>query len=167
MAYAQAHLGMCAALLAVAASADVAQRRIPNVIVTAIAALGVATHASAEGVMAAAACLGSGLLVGVLLVVPWRAGLLGGGDVKLAAAAAVCIGPSRLVQFALATAILGGAVAAASYAAALRGRAAMATTASDLSTTVAALREGLRATAPYGAAIAAGAMYALLLGAGP
>jgi prepilin peptidase CpaA len=157
---------MCAALLAIAASADVAQRRVPNVVVTAIAVIGIAMHASGEGVVPAAACLGGGLLVGALLLVPWRAGLLGGGDVKLAAAAAVCVGPSRLLPFALATAIAGGAVAAASLAEALRGRAALAV-APRRSEPVAALRAGLRATMPYGAAIAAGATYALLLGATP
>jgi prepilin peptidase CpaA len=157
---------MCAALLAIAASADVAQRRIPNVVVTAIAALGLAMRASAEGVVPAAACLGGGLLVGALLVLPWRAGLLGGGDVKLAAAAAVCVGPPRLVQFALATALVGGAVAAASFAAALCGRGAV-EPAGRRAGSVAALRAGLAATTPYGAAIAAGATYALLFGAMP
>ncbi|MGB8930107.1 MAG: A24 family peptidase, partial [Anaeromyxobacteraceae bacterium] len=43
--------------------------------------------------------------------VPWVAGMLGGGDVKLAAAAAIWLGPPRLLSFVVFVAVAGAPVA--------------------------------------------------------
>ncbi len=101
----------------------------------------------------------------------WRLGLCGGGDAKLAAAAATWVGLSRLPAFALATALAGGALSLACYAlsasAARRTMRASLFAASALgpSAAIAAPSPGRRSV-PYGVAIAAGALYAVL-GAGP
>lgn len=161
--YVQTWYAACAALLGVAASSDVAQRRIPNAVVVALAALGVAMHWRAEGAAYAGWSVAAAMVLGAVLTVPWRAGRLGGGDVKLATAAAVCVGPAELTEFVFATAFLGGGVAALSLVAARRRLA----TAGAFGGPAPDLRSALQATTPYGAAIAAGAVYALVLGGRP
>lgn len=102
--------------LAMAAASDVAQRRVPNPVVAFVAAAGLAAQWAAGG----PAALGAGALTGaftlLLLMLPWAAGGLGGGDVKLAAATAIWLGPSRVVAFLLFTAVAGGPVALAARA---------------------------------------------------
>jgi prepilin peptidase CpaA len=97
------HIAILGALLAVASAADVAQRRVPNAVVLPIALAGIASRWLAGGPGSAAWGLAAGGIVFALLLVPWMAGKLGGGDAKLAAAVAVWIGPSGLGSLALAT----------------------------------------------------------------
>ena len=100
-------------LLAMAVAADVAQRRIPNLVVVMLAAAGVAAQLIGAGPAAAltGALTGAGVLA--LLILPWASGKVGGGDVKLIAATAVWLGPSRVLTFLALTAVAGAPVALA------------------------------------------------------
>ena len=94
--------------------------------------------ASGAGVGAAALDLAAATAVFVAGAVAFRFRLLGGGDVKLIAAAALWLGAAALGPFLLATALAGGALAVG-FLLARHAR-----------------REGLAAGLPYGIAIAAG-----------
>jgi len=146
-------------LLAVAVAADVAQRRIPNPVVLAIAAAGFAAQWVGVGPAAAlaGALTGAGVLVALLL--PWASGKVGGGDVKLIAATAVWLGPSRVLAFLVLTAAAGAPVALATRMAHLRATRLLLgrTAGGPASETLVLPRE----TVPYAAAIAIGAFAAL------
>ncbi len=105
------------ALLGTACVTDVAARRIPNAVVAAIAASGLWAQWWSAGIRGAGLGLLAGSIVLVGLFPGWSLGKLGGGDVKLAAAVAVWVGPSKLLAFALFTGAAGLPVAAASWAA--------------------------------------------------
>jgi len=99
------------ALLALAVAADVAQRRIPNLVVAPVAVGGLAVQFVIGGPIGAAYSLLAALGVLALLLLPWASGKLGGGDVKLIAATAIWIGPSRTLPFLALTAVAGAPVA--------------------------------------------------------
>lgn len=153
---------LIAGLLAVSASADLASRRIPNLLPVCIAATGF-VYAVSQGARAAVVTLAIGVLVAAVLVLAWSARVLGGGDVKLATASVLCLGPERVGHFLAATAIAGGALSlvAAAFAYASRQAAAVETVA--VATTAGPMRPSVvrSVTVPYGAAIAVGAIYAL------
>jgi prepilin peptidase CpaA len=107
------HLALLMALLGVAAAADVAERRVPNAVVAPLAAAGLAAQWAEGGAPSALLGAIAGGLLLALLLLPWTAGKLGGGDAKLAAAAAVWLGPGRLLPFVLFTAVAGAPVALA------------------------------------------------------
>lgn len=99
------------AVLARIAWTDVRARRIENRAVVAVLALALlrlsldrSTPPWHGGPLAALLVFAPGLLV-------WRAGLIGGGDVKLAAALALVVGLDALPRFLLLTALCGGALA--------------------------------------------------------
>jgi len=156
------------AFLAVAAVSDVAVRRIPNAIVLLVAATGVVRIVQLAGAVSGVASLAIGVGVLAALLAPWRLGLVGGGDAKLAAAAACAVGSSGLLPFALATALAGGALAVFIWVLApVETRTAIAAGFLSLS------RWGARSAGasrvaplprrvPFGAAIAAGAAYVLV-----
>jgi prepilin peptidase CpaA len=155
----QAHIAILQALLAVACASDVARRRVPNAIVAALAAGGLAARWAGGGVTAAAwgAAAGAGVLA--LLLPAWATGKLGGGDAKLAAAAAVWLGPSRLIAFLVLSAAAGLPVALATWVARrlelrrlARGGAAAGAEAKASSP---------RETVPFAVAIAMGALLAM------
>ena len=150
-----------------AAGWDLARRRIPNPITAATAVAGLAVQGIDRGLGAALSGAGAGALAVALLYGPWMAGGIGGGDVKLAGAAAVWVGLSRMIWYGLAVAVAGGVVAIASYA--LSRRSARAEIRANLA--LAAAQRELppvtkstpgRVAVPYGVAIAAGAVVALL-----
>ncbi|HRK96145.1 MAG TPA: prepilin peptidase [Rhodospirillales bacterium] len=98
-------------LLGLAVVTDLEAMRIPNRICLAIAALYPVHVLAAAGpadwplaVAAAAAVFAFGLI-------PFCLGLMGGGDVKLMAAAALWAGPAGAVDFVLVTTFLGGVMA--------------------------------------------------------
>ena len=99
-------LVILAALLALATYWDVTFRRIPNLLAVLTAVGGLL----AQGLWSGLAGLGSALAAAAVLVAmlwsSWRRRLVGGGDLKLAAAAATWVGWAGLPAF-----ILGGAVA--------------------------------------------------------
>lgn len=98
-----------AALLA-AALYDLGWRLIPNALPATLAGAGVALRL-AEGLGALLAGLATGAVALLLLGLLWRAGFLGGGDAKLAAAGSVFLAPAAVPQAALATALAGGVLA--------------------------------------------------------
>lgn len=97
-----------AALLLAAALHDVAARTIPNRIALATALAGIAWRLHAgdlpDGLVGA-------LLVFVCGVVAWRFRALGGGDVKLLAAAALLPDPAHVPSLLVAVALCGGVLA--------------------------------------------------------
>lgn len=103
--------GLFLALLAVAAVSDIVWRRIPNwtVLVLLVVWIGAAITGQAAGIwylsLAAAAIA---FAVGYVF---YHFGLMGAGDAKLFTAGALFAGLSWLMQYALITALLGGALA--------------------------------------------------------
>lgn len=155
------------ALLAVAASSDVASRRIPNAVVVPIAALGLLARFDGGGIASAGSGAAAGAGLGALLVLAWKRGLFGGGDVKLTAAAACGLGVARLPEFLLATALAGGALAVTVLGVDRVARSSLRTSAAGLvlgTSTPSRFAAGSGRTVPYGAAIAVGAAYALRSG---
>lgn|GEM_PF-124835 len=106
------HLVPLAVALLVAVSWDVAARRIPNVVWGGIAAAGLVVQVHDAGALAALAALGAAVGTVAAMYVFWMRGGIGGGDVKLAAAVAIWVGPAQLPIYWLATALAGGGVAA-------------------------------------------------------
>lgn len=132
------------ALLVAAATTDALDRRIPNALSLGLALVGLARIAAdlvAGGpALPVAADLAGAAGVFALGAAGFRFGLLGGGDVKLLAAAALWLGAAALLPFLMATALAGGLLAVVFLAVAL-------------------LRHDRSKVAlPYGIAIAAGAI---------
>jgi prepilin peptidase CpaA len=98
-------------------------------------------------VLCATAVFGAGALA-------FAAGALGGGDVKLAAAASLFAGPALLIDFVMVTTVAGGVLGVAILAGAPLGPVA-----SAAGTTI---RARLRRNLPYGPAIAAGGLWVAL-----
>ena len=102
-------LGMC--LLAVIAYGDVRTRRIPNVLVCAIAVLGLVRMTVAGDAIAATHTIeASGAVLAVGLLAFW-CGVVGGGDAKLLTAMALLIGSRDLLGFLFVMSMCGGALA--------------------------------------------------------
>jgi prepilin peptidase CpaA len=102
-------LMLCSAVLLLLASLhDLVARTVPNWVAAALAVLGIGLRAAA-GSLLAGIC--AGLIVFVLAAICWRRGWMGGGDVKLVAAAAIVVPPSLVVSFIAAVAICGGVLA--------------------------------------------------------
>lgn len=148
------YLPILSLFLAVAAASDVAQRRIPNLVVAPLAVAGIAAQWVTGGAAAAASGLLAGCAVLVILGVFWARGALGGGDVKLAASAAVWLGLGSLVPFLLYSGAAGVPVA---LAAKLAHRLECRATATG---TGALAAPAPRATAPVAVAVAIGALAA-------
>lgn len=129
-------------LLVAAATTDMLERRIPNALAAGLAGVGLARIAldlaGGGGAGPAAADLAAATALFLLGATAFRLGLLGGGDVKLAAAAALWTGAALVLPFLMATALAGGALAVGFLALALLRR------------------DGRKIALPYGIAIAAG-----------
>jgi prepilin peptidase CpaA len=95
-------------LLSAAALHDLAARTVPNWVPAGIAALGLGLHLGDQRFLLAAAAGGAVFLGAESL---WFRGWLGGGDVKLLAAASFALPPSTICSFLLAVALSGGALA--------------------------------------------------------
>jgi prepilin peptidase CpaA len=109
------------------------------------------------------------VLLLAVLYPAWRAGGIGGGDVKLAAATAAWVGLSHLVWFALSAAVAGGIVAAICYLLAppstraeVRANLVLAGLQGNLPPSEASHRKG-HVSLPYAVAIGGGAAVALLV----
>jgi prepilin peptidase CpaA len=102
-------------LLAAAAVTDGRSRRIPNLLPLGLALLGLARIAvelaDGGGIAAPALDLAAAAAIFLAGAVAFRFRLLGGGDVKLIAAAALWLGAAALGPFLLVTALAGGALA--------------------------------------------------------
>jgi prepilin peptidase CpaA len=92
-----------------------------------------------------------GLAVFAVGVLGFAGGVVGGGDVKLLAAASLFAGPTHMVDFLAVTALIGGALGLALLAGAPIGPAAP--------TVDGTLRARLRGGLPYGPAIAGGGLW--------
>jgi len=157
-------LGVC---LVTGAAWDIAKRRIPNVVTGAAALAGVVVQLVDRGGLALLSGLAASVVSIALLWRPWVAGGIGGGDVKMAGAAAIWVGLEGLIRYALAVAAAGGVVALIMYV--LSRKAVRQEVRTNLK--LAALQQSLppveiqkpgRPSVPYGLAIAAGAAFALL-----
>jgi prepilin peptidase CpaA len=146
-----AHLPILGTLLAVAAAADVGQRRVPNLVVAPLAAAGLGAQWASGGLAAGASGLLAGVVVLALLALPWARGIVGGGDVKLAAAAATWLGIASVLPFLLYAGAAGVPVALAARAS---HRLALWRVAREGGVAVAVPRE----TVPLAVAVALGAL---------
>ncbi|WP_372624359.1 prepilin peptidase [Falsiroseomonas sp.] len=95
------------ALLAFAGWRDIATRLIPDEAVIGVALLGAALRA-AEGLVPLLASAGAAAILFLLLALLCARGLLGGGDVKVAAAVALGLSPAALPGFIVVTTMAGG-----------------------------------------------------------
>ena len=145
-----------ALLLLTAGWQDLHSMRIANRLSVAVVAAfvlwalaGIGTgRTSVEGFAATVLCAIAVFGVGAFA---FAAGVLGGGDVKLMAAASLFAGPSLLLDFLAVTALAGGALALALLAGVPIGPA--------LPDRDGTLRTRLRSGLPYGPAIAAGGLW--------
>jgi prepilin peptidase CpaA len=96
------------AVVAVGAASDLARGLIPNWLTVAGAVGGVILHTAQEGLMGFTIGI-AGWFVGIALLIGFYAcGGMGAGDVKLLGAVGSCLGPSGVMQAAVAIALLGG-----------------------------------------------------------
>ena len=157
-------------LLIFAALADIAARIIPDGLVIGVAVLGLVMRVMV-GLPSVAASIVAALLTLVLLVVLHGRGLMGGGDVKLAAATVLGLPISSIYWFVMITALAGGVLALLHLV--LRGVIHTAPHppprgASLLRRAVTAERWRIarRGSLPYGVAIACGGIWAVLASPG-
>jgi prepilin peptidase CpaA len=162
------HLAPLGVGLACAAGFDLWRRRIPNAVSVAVFVGGILVRALDGGLVASLSGLGASVLVTGALFRPWRAGGVGGGDLKLAAAVGAWVGLEKLIWFALSTAVAGGLVALACYFLArgsareeVRTNLTLAALGGDLPR-IPAQRPG-HTSVPYALAIAAGAVVAFFV----
>jgi prepilin peptidase CpaA len=152
------------ALMALGAAAlnDVALRRIPNLLAGIVALAGLARQVMVGAPVVALLAAGC-VLAGATLL--WLRGMLGGGDVKLLAAAGLLLPAAAIPAMLLATALAGGVVAAVHLA--LRRRLG----APSWPRPAGVMRRVLRCEAwrirrgaplPYGVAIAAGTAFVMI-----
>ena len=113
-----AHLGVLGVGLICAAVYDLTRRRVPNPISGFVFATGIGINCFDNGIGAALSGFAAAAVMILALYAPWRAGGIGGGDVKLAAAVGAWVGLSHLIWFVLVTVAVGGVVAAGCYLAA-------------------------------------------------
>ena len=158
--------GTYVGLLMGAVATDIWSRRIPNLLSIVLAVLGLGAQFMTHGWRGGLSGVISGAIIFGLLFLPWLKGGLGGGDVKLASAAAISLGLSKLITFALVGAMAGGVVAAVCYL--LSSAAARQSIRNNVLLSVAfralpaaAPAEAGRLTVPYAIAVATGALFAL------
>jgi prepilin peptidase CpaA len=95
-------------LLLAAGAHDLATRTVPNRVPAVIAVIGVGLQMRAGHLPAAVA---ASLAVFLVAALCWRCGWLGGGDVKLLAAAVLLVAPARVPVLVLAISLAGGVLA--------------------------------------------------------
>ncbi|MBV9439299.1 MAG: prepilin peptidase [Candidatus Eremiobacteraeota bacterium] len=139
-------------ITAAAAVSDLRTRRIPNLLPLALVIGALALHAF-DGFPALAADVCVGVVAFVAGTLAFARGWLGGGDVKLIAAAAVAAGAGGALSLVLDVLIAGGVLAVAD--AVRRGRVRALVASTIVSSMGGVPTEGTRL--PYGVAIAAGA----------
>jgi prepilin peptidase CpaA len=160
-------------LLAVAAMSDLATRTIPDQACIALAMLGLGGRLLAG---TAALAISAGVAIGlfVVLVLAHARGILGGGDVKLAAATALGLAPVQTYRFLVATVLAGGVLSALHLA--LRhlppptrlpgGRPLRQSSVVRRVLTAERWRIRRKGSLPYGVAIACGGAWVTLTGVG-
>lgn len=164
-----AHLGVLAIGLGWAAISDLARRRVPNVASAFVFVTGLGVQGLDLGARGALGGLGASAILLFGLFGIWRAGAIGGGDVKLAAAVGAWTGLSHLLWFVLASALAGGVLAGIGFLLAspstradVKANLVLAGLHGDLPPrSVSQRKPGV--AVPYAVAIAAGATVALLV----
>jgi prepilin peptidase CpaA len=101
-------LVVCLGALLAAAIHDLAARTIPNAFPLTLALAGIALRVAAGGLVGA---LAGAVLVFLLAAFCWLRGWLGGGDVKLLAAAALAVPGGAIPAFVLSVGLMGGLLA--------------------------------------------------------
>jgi prepilin peptidase CpaA len=149
-------------VFAVAAYGDIRSRRIPNVVVLAIAALGLGRMILARDPVAAGYTLiGAAAMLAFGFLLFWR-GIIGGGDAKLIAATALLMGYQDLLEFLFLMSLCGLPLALVVWARdklGLRRHKQVAAAGADGSGAAVLTRS----TVPYGVAISAAGAVILLL----
>ncbi len=114
-------LAVLGTLLAVASASDVALHRIPNALAVGVAVTGlVAQVVAGAGFVGVAGSALAVILVGAIVWPAWSRGWLGGGDLKLGAAAAAWVGLEAVPGYVLSSAVAVGLVSLACYAGSAR-----------------------------------------------
>ncbi len=156
-----APLVIATVLLAMAAMLDLAFRKIPNWLPMALAIDGLVLRALFGELLGGIA---AGTVVFVLCALLWRRGLLGGGDVKLLAAAATVVHAPFAASFVLSVSLAGGLLAVVyvvlRYIVPRQMRARPATLVARIAR-IEQRRIGQCRSLPYACAIAAGAFFTL------
>jgi prepilin peptidase CpaA len=154
---------MLVAVSLVAAYTDLARRRISNVLTFGLAAVALVLSCT-HGALAFAVTAATYVALLAAGTIPFSRGWIGGGDVKLLAAGAVCAGWPGLVSLLLITSVAGGILAVIELARARRLHFAL----MQLATAayVGGLGRGVilepeRSRLPYALAILTGALYLL------
>ncbi len=151
-------------LLAAAAASDVSRHCIPNALSVAVAASSLVARSIESGIAGGLSALAALALTGAILFPAWARRAIGGGDLKLAAAAAAWVGLAGLPRYALASAIAAGLLAVVCYvASAPAARRAMRTNmllmGRGVPVSIATGPGEGRVPLPAGAAFAAGALF--------
>jgi prepilin peptidase CpaA len=157
-------------LLLAAAWTDVATRIIPNTLVACVAGLGIVTRLMISPT-ALFASVAVSVAVFILLLLLHTRRMLGGGDVKLAAAICLGLSPISAYRFIFITAMAGGILALVHLAARRALRDAPPTAPPPRGTTLIyriisaeRWRISRHGSLPYGVAIACGGILAILAG---
>lgn len=109
-------LPVLVALLAVASAWDVGRHRIPNALVVGVAATGALARAMHGGMTALGWSALAVVAVGAVVWPAWTRRWIGGGDLKLAAAAAAWLGIARVPFYLVASGLAIGVISMISYA---------------------------------------------------
>lgn len=96
------------AVLVAASLHDIIARTVPNWMAVVVALLGLALRAATSTLLGG---LLAGALVFVAAAIIWRRGWMGGGDVKLIAAAALVMPPHDVLNYIVAVTLAGGMLA--------------------------------------------------------
>jgi prepilin peptidase CpaA len=99
---------VCIGLALVAALHDIVTRTVPNGLALLLAAAGIAIGVTNGQLSVSILAAGSVFVIAALC---WRRGWMGGGDVKLLGATALCVPASSVLTFIAAVAIAGGLLA--------------------------------------------------------
>jgi prepilin peptidase CpaA len=155
-------------IFCLAAITDLQQRRIPNLLVLAVVALGLVRidlHFDIAGAFDDIKWAGL-VLIGSLLF--WRLHWLGGGDVKLIFAGALLVGASALTDYLVLTILLGGALGVLAFADMWLEKnygwsTGLAFPRADMAVRVAGTPLPRKASVPYGIAVSFSGVATLLL----
>lgn len=153
-----------AGVLLAASVHDVALRTVPNALCLLLAADGIVLRVLSHSLLSGAA---TAALVFAAGAVCWRRGWLGGGDVKLLAAASLLLPPYHVPDFVLGVGLAGGGLAIVYLVLRAVVRAPRPGRPSGLLgrlIRVERWRIARRGSLPYASAIAAGALYTLFIG---
>jgi prepilin peptidase CpaA len=143
--------GLTLGVLGIAVLSDLRGRRIPNRLTLPAALVGLLLHTALEGGPGAQQAAVGWIVGFAWLLLPCLGGWVGGGDVKLLAAVGALQGPALVSRAGLYGVLIGGLISLAALAAARRGHRPAET------------KPRPRLAIPYGPALAAGTVLALVI----